>query len=121
MELLWLFFEIGVDIYESFVVIHFICSILKFRNNIKKRKHFIFIGTMAMTALIIVINSLALYEGLLGVLYSVFFFLFSLAFLNGTILQKLFTAIVTNVVLIGVSVGVISLMSLITKDSLNSK
>ncbi|MBP3855209.1 MAG: GHKL domain-containing protein [Ruminiclostridium sp.] len=120
MELLWLFFEIGVDIYESFVVIHFICSILKFRNNIKKRKHFIFIGTMAMTALIIVINSLALYEGLLGVLYSVFFFLFSLAFLNGTILQKLFTAIVTNVVLIGVSVGVISLMSLITKDNLNS-
>lgn len=98
---------------------HFICSSFNYKYNIRFHRLFFLASVAIMATIITALNHTAIYEGFLGILYSLWFFIFSLFFLNGTVLKKLFISVFTNVILIGVSTGITNIMSLILKDSLD--
>lgn len=119
-EILWILFELVVNIYESFLLIIFLSLSLEIKRPFRKHHIAIVIGGIAMTIIVTVLNHITIYEGFLGIIYSLCFFVFSLIFLNGTILKKIFISIFTNVVLIGVSTGLASIMSLFLRDSVEN-
>ncbi len=67
---------------------------------ILKTKSVYLIGTVAFAAIVTTLNRLTVYEGVLGLCYAVFLFVFSLIFLRGTLLKKLFISILTLVCLV---------------------
>lgn len=119
-EILWTLFELVVNVYESFLLIIFISLSLDIKRQFRKHHLAIICGGIAMSIIVTILNHVTIYEGLLGIIYSLCFFVFSLIFLNGTILKKIFISVFTNVVLIGVSTCIVSVMSMFLKDSMEN-
>lgn len=117
IDILWLIIEWGTNFFQSFLCIHFI--IVSFDNKCKilnvKKVHII--GTLFMTTVVALLNYITIYEGLLGVIYSMCFFLFAYIFLHGSILKKIFISVFTNICLI-VAATIVSniLLSFIKND-----
>ncbi len=65
--------------------------------------------------MVLTINSITSYEGWLGVVYSIYILVFSLIFLRGKLLTKIFVSIFTVICLISVSTFVANLISLVFK------
>ena len=81
-----------------------------------KSKKLLLVGGAVFALLVIVMNSITIYEGIYGVLYTAQFFLFTLIFLQGKVLKKLFVSILTTVILAGVNAFVTSCMSIALGD-----
>ena len=99
-DVLWTLLETISNLFESFLCIHFIITSFDGKTKKISSKAVYIIGTLCMTAVVSVLNGLTLYEGLFGLFYVIFFFIFSLIFLRGTIQKKIFVAILTNICLI---------------------
>ncbi len=119
-NIFWIIFEFTVNLYESLILISFICSSLKFKRDIHNHRLIFLTGVAVMTLSVTILDNVVMYEGLLGIIYSLCFFAYSLFFLNGGVLKKLFIAIFTNAVLIGVSTAIANIMSFILKDSIEN-
>ena len=119
LDFLWSLFELLVNLFESFVYICFICSFLKHDFSTSRGK-IIFIGSsVVFAAFVTAIDSVALYEGVLGIIYSLYYFIFALLFLHGTVLKKLFVSVFTNLISLFVSSAVVSIMSVALQDNIN--
>jgi hypothetical protein len=93
IEMLWNVFELLATIFQSFVVMHFVCVSLNSNlKNHKSRLTLVF-GSIILSIIVFIINSITAYEGVLGLAYPVFIFVFSLLFLSGNILKKIFVSI----------------------------
>lgn len=100
-DILWMCLELLANIYESYLCIHFmICSFDKKCRLVNCRVTHI-IGIAVLTAIVSILNRITVYEGLLGLLYVAFFICFSLIFLSGSFLKKIFISILVNTVMIG--------------------
>lgn len=99
-NVLWMVLELAANLYESFVCIHFIiCSFDKKCKTFNVKMTYL-IGTVIMMAVVTILNSVTEYEGLLGLIYTVYHILFSVFFLRGTFLKKVFISVLTNICLI---------------------
>lgn len=117
-DLLWKVFEISINLFESFVVIHFICAFLNHDFKSFRGKVVYIVGVLADFSVVTILNQFTIYEGLLGAIYISIFILYSCLFLNGTFLKKIFTACITNIVLIFVNALVTNIVSTVFKDNL---
>lgn len=119
-EPFWIVLEIITNIYQSFLVMHFICS--SFNNDFRfsNGKMIFVFGSLINALLLTVLNGITSYEGLLGIIYSIYFFGFSLLFLKGSVLKKLFISIFTNLCIAGISSAVPSFVSVVLKGSMDS-
>lgn len=120
MELLWNVFETGINLFESCVVIHFLCAFLHHDFKNTKGKIIYLIGVALDFIAMTLLNSITFYEGILGVIYISIYLIYSFIFLKGTILKKVFAAFLTNIVLICTSAVVTSIASSLFKNSFYS-
>lgn len=115
MDKLWMGFEFLITVFEAFVIVHFVCAFFDHSFS-SKRGGIVYVSASVCYALmVLMINSITSYEGLIGVIYSVYLLVFSLIFLQGGAVTKIFISILTNVCLISVNAFVTSLLSLVFK------
>lgn len=102
-NILWMCLELIANIYESFLCIHFIICSFDNKCRLMNSRVTHLIGIIGLTAIITALNNITVYEGLLGLIYVVCFFAFSMIFLCGSLLKKIFISILTNAVLISIA------------------
>ena len=105
-DVLWIIIELATNLYNSFLCIHFIIASFDNKCRILNVRKLHIIGTTIMTALVTLLNSITSYEGILGITYVLYFFLFACACLRGSILKKLFISVFTNICLICIAAAV---------------
>lgn len=99
-DILWFLIELTANLCESFLCFKFI--IKSFGGKCKKHNPRIalIIGMLFDTVIVTVLNRMTIYEGFLGLIYAVWFFVFSLIFLHGSVPKKIFISILTDICLI---------------------
>ena len=116
-DVLWTCLELLANIFQSFVGIHFITRSFGSRCRLVNIKLTYLIGIVTVTIMYTVMNMITVYEGLIGsIIYTVVFFIFSLVFLYGSVLKKVFIAILTNTVLISIAAFSANVLFVIFKD-----
>ena len=118
-DTLWSLFELMITVFESFVCIYFVCSFLKHDFSTGRGKIIFIGGSVIFSALVIAINDLTIYEGILGIIYSFFYFVFAQFLLKGAVLKKIFVSILTNVVSLFAASFVVSIISVAFQDNIN--
>ena len=103
-NVLWMVFELSANLFESFLCVHFLIGSFDGKCRILGAKGVHIIGTVFFTAVVTVLNQITEYEGVLGLIYSAFFIVFSLIFLRGSVLKKIFVSVLTNICLISTAV-----------------
>ena len=94
-DVLWMILELAANLCESFLCVHFIIESFDKKCKILGLRVVYIIGTVSLTAAVTVLNRVMAYEGLLGMIYVVFFTAFSIFFLRGTFLKKTFISVLT--------------------------
>lgn len=87
-EILWKVFELFANLFESVIVIRFIC--LFFNNNFTslRGKLVYVIGVCFDFACVTLINVLTVYEGFGGTIYILIYLIFEIVFLKGAFSEK---------------------------------
>ena len=89
-------FDISISVIEEFVALLFISLYLGYKYDGHK-KNIGFVVTLVVSVIIMeYLNSLYIYEGFLGMIFTAIYFIYSLMFLKGDIYTKLFIAQFTN-------------------------
>lgn len=117
-EILWKAFELLVSLFECCVVIRFICLFLNNDFSSQKGKMVYVIGVAFDFVCVTLINNLTIYEGFGGVVYVLIYLLDEVIFLKGSFLKKLFSALLSVVILASASFGVSSIVSTIFKSNM---
>ena len=99
-NVMWILLETATNILESFLCIHFLIGAFDGKFRVLNLKKVYIIGIVGYTVVITVLNKITEYEGLLGLIYGVYFIIFSLIFLRGSILKKISVSILTLICLI---------------------
>lgn len=115
-DILWRVFELSVSLFESCVVIHFICAYLQHSFNSVKGKLIYLIGIAMDFVCVNLINNHTEYESILGITYIIIYLLYSFIFLNGSAAQKFFASFIANSVLVCTVSIVTGIMSSALKD-----
>ncbi len=97
---LWNLFEIIVNIFEEFVILHFICKFLRHDFNSIKGKVTYILGAIFGAVVVTIIDYLTDYAGFLGIIYVSYWLFFSIFFINGKNIHKLFAVLLANIVVI---------------------
>lgn len=117
-DVLWMIFELAANLCESFLCIHFIIESFDKKCRIFGLKIVYIIGTLGFAAVITSLNQITGYEGILGLIYAAFFILFSLIFLRGALLKKIFISALTLVCLVGTAAIFGNIFSALFKSDL---
>ncbi len=89
-DIFWMILELAANLFESFLCTHFIIVSFDKKCRILGLRNVYIIGTIGFAAVAISLNLITEYEGILGLIYAAFFIVFSLIFLRGAFLKKLF-------------------------------
>lgn len=108
-------FEFLITVFEAFVIIHFVCAFFEHSFSSRKGRVVYVSASICYALMVLTINSITSYEGLIGIIYSVYILIFSLVFLQGRVVTKIFISILTNVCLISINAFVTSFLSLAFK------
>ena len=119
MDFLWKAFEITITVFESFLITYFICSFMGHNFSTKKGIVIFLAGGIAETIIVLIMNHLTFYEGVLGAIYVAVHFIYALICLKGSVLKKLFISILTEVCLLCVNALVTGLLSMVFGDDLS--
>lgn len=117
-DILWRVFESSVNLFESIIIIRFICRFLGHDFRSFKGKCIFGLGVILDFCCVTIFNKLIVYEGVLGIVYIAVYFFFSMAFLEGSISKKLFVSFISPVVIISVNIMVSSIISTVFGDEL---
>lgn len=117
-DLLWNLFEIGVNLFESCVIIRFLCTFLGHDFKTLKGKVIYFIGILIDFTAVTLINGCVFYEGVFGMLYAALYFTYLLIFIKGTVFKKLLVSFLANAVMVCTNAGVSSMISVLFKSDL---
>lgn len=115
-DILWMCLELIANLCQSFLCIHFIINSFNGKCKLVSSKAAHMIGIVCLTAIITIMNRITIYEGLLGLIYIAFFLAFSMLFLQGGVLKKIFISILTNAVLVCIAALVANVLFAIFKD-----
>lgn len=115
-NVLWMLLELTANLFESFLCIHFVVGAFDGKCRILGSKSVHIIGTVFFTAVVTVLNQITEYEGVLGLIYAGFFIVFSLIFLQGSLLKKIFISILTLICLISTAALSGNVLSSVFKD-----
>lgn len=74
LVLLWNLFEQSVNIYDAVIIMYFICESFGHDLHSRRNRTTYFVGVIIMASIITILNNITIYEGLLGLVYSVYFF-----------------------------------------------
>ena len=103
INVLWTCLELAASFLESLLSIDFIIKSFNRKVKFAGLRTTYLVGTLGMTTVVITLNNFTIYEGLLGLIYVVFLFAFSVVFLRGALWKKLFITFITVVCLISTS------------------
>lgn len=120
MDILVNTFELMVNVFEAFVLIHFIFSFHRYdyRSHTAKAKYAA--CSLGYASIVAVLNNFNSFEGFLGLIYVAYLFIISLIFLEGSVLSKLFSAACSNIIILFITVIVSNLVSSVFKDDILS-
>lgn len=118
MDKLWIGFEFLVTVFEAFLIMHFVCAFFDHSFSSKRGRTVYVCASVCYASMVLTINSITPYEGLIGIVYSIYILVFSLIFLHGKVVTKIFISILTNLCLISVNALVASLISLVFKNNI---
>ncbi len=93
MNIFWNIFELAVNIFEAANAMCFVCIFLNGSIRSKKEYRYWIVGSLIYATTTTVLNNILDYEGVLLFIYIATVFLYSLLFLSGTVLQKLFISV----------------------------
>ncbi|MCL2053912.1 MAG: GHKL domain-containing protein [Oscillospiraceae bacterium] len=117
IDIFWRLFEISFAALQSLIVMRFVCLFFNYNFNSLNNKVVYIASSVLHTILILIFNRVMLYEGILGVIaYALYYFIFSLIFLRGKVIEKIFLSIGTIICLIGASSIVASIISVIVYE-----
>ncbi len=116
---LWDLFELSATVFEAFVLVTFISGMLDKKFRFKNGKLTIVIGALSLATVITIMNSLMIYEGLFGIIYSIVYFIYAMIALKGSVIKKVFISILTNLILILVNAFVSSLVSAVFNNEIS--
>lgn len=111
MTFLWEVFEFIVTVAEAFVVTHFVCGFVGHNFKTKKGMLTFTLGSVGFAIIVLIFNMITAFEGFLGVFYSVYFFLYALFFLKGSVIRKLLASILVNLIMAFVSMLGVTIVS----------
>lgn len=112
-------FELLVNVFEAFVLVHFIFSFHRYDYKSKRSKGIYVASSLGYAALITVMNCFNQFEGVWGIAYIVYLFVIGVIFLDGSIWSKLFSSILATVVVLVVTVLLSNLISSVFKNDIN--
>lgn len=119
MGILWDLFELSATVFEAFVLVNFISGMLDKKFRFGNGRLTIVIGSLSLATVITVMNSLMIYEGLFGIIYSIVYFIYAMVALKGSVIKKIFISILTNLILILVNAFVSSLVSAVFNNEIS--
>lgn len=117
---IWNVFELLVNVYEGFIIFHFVCSFLDFNFKNQKNKIIFSVGVLGHVVLVTIINSLTFFEGVIGLIYPVAVFVFTLVFLDGSILKKAVASILPFACIIMVNTIITATLTTVIGSDLES-
>ena len=100
LDAMWNFIELAANLCDSFLCINFIIKSFDGKCRYFNSKITLIFGTLLLATIVTAINKITTYEGILGAVYIVVYFVFSLIFLRGSILKKIFISLLANICLI---------------------
>lgn len=120
MKALWYTFEIMINIFQATITLYFNYAYLKHKNAKKffSIEGLVFILLFSLT--ISVMNMYMTYEGLYAFVYSLILFIYSVMFLQGSILKKAFSAVYPIMVIL-ISTSLVSNFMVLLMDSTQSE
>lgn len=119
-SVIWNVFELIVNVYEGFIIFHFVCAFLDFNIKNQKNKVIYLVGILGHVVLVTIINSLTFFEGVIGLIYPVVVFVFTLVFLDGSTLKKAVASILPFACIIMVNTIVTATLTTVTDSNLES-
>ncbi|MCM1298559.1 MAG: GHKL domain-containing protein [Firmicutes bacterium] len=108
--------ELTANLVEAFLCIHFLIGSFDGRCKLLGPASVYMIGIIGFTAVVTALNRITGYEGVLGLIYAVYLTVFSLIFLRGALIKKLFISILTNICLISTAAVSSNVLSAIFKN-----
>lgn len=118
-DVLWKAFELLVSFLECCVVIHFICAFLNHDFKTTKGIIIYFIGVIIDFLCVNILNLITVYEGVLGIIYILIYYLYAIVFLKGSKIKKMFASVTAIIVLVGVGAGVSGFISVLFNRELS--
>lgn len=112
-------FELLVNVFEAFVLVHFIFSFHKYDYKSKRSKAVYAACSLGYAALITFMNCFSEFEGVWGIAYIVYLFVIAVIFLDDSIWSKLFSSILATIVVLVVTVLLSNLISAVFKKDIN--
>lgn len=100
LDAMWNFIELAANLCDSFLCINFIIKSFDGKCRYFNSKITLIVGTLLLATIVTAINKITTYEGILGAVYIVVYFVFSFIFLRGSILKKIFISLLANICLI---------------------
>lgn len=116
-DILWFIIEAIANLCDSYICTRFIVKSSDGKCRFFGSKGTKIAGSLILTASVTILNRLTLYEGLLGIIYVIEFLAFSLIFLQGSIIRKIFISILTNIVLISTGALTSNVLFALFKDN----
>lgn len=104
-------FELSVNAIENFITVGFLTTYLGLKYTGKKAVGCFVLGWLAAFTAVTAINYATVFESVGTYLYVAVYFLYALLFLKGTVLIKLWMAIITQIILTMIAVITIVAMS----------
>ena len=103
-DFLWEFPEHLATIVEAFIMTHFVFTFNYFDRKTARNKA-IYVGcSLGLAVLITVLNLFTEFEGVLGIAYIAYFIIVSLLFLKGRLAEKIFSSVLSILIVFVVSV-----------------
>lgn len=118
IDFIWKLLELVATIFDGFILTRFVFLTLNCNLKYRANKVKYFISSIGYAIIISIMNSVTVFEGLGGVIYTVYAFLISFFLLQGTVIKKLFVSILNNIIALFVNVLVSSAVSAAFKEDM---
>lgn len=105
-DFLWVFLEHLSAVIEAFIVTHFVFSFNYFDWKPARNKVIYALCSLGHAVLVTVFNYFTTYEGVLGIAYIAYFIIISLFFLKGKLAEKIFSSVLSILIVLVVSIMV---------------
>lgn len=100
---LWNLFEASVNVYESFNIYYFIFSFLDYNFKPQKNKIMFSCGALLHTCIVFVLNELMFYEGVWGIIYIAFTFIYTLIFVRQGWIKNFFITLLAYIWILSIN------------------
>ena len=115
-NLLWKCFELVINYYQGFIMTWFVYRFLN-PKSLKQAKTFLSIFSIIFGTTITLLNHITLYEGFTSTLYLVILLVYAIIAFNDSIIKKLLSTIIPNIILLLITSVELNLLSSLNRIS----